>query len=242
MQHYFLLCTLLFYSFSGSTQSFELEHLSSSRTVAVHLPENYDPEQQYAALILLHGFSMNAQQMIEAMEKTAVYKTHLLFALDGKGDRHDDEFGGKEITFLEVLLDSIRQKFPINENKLLLSGFSYGGREALYWGMRHPKVFSGIIALSPAIQSRADANNQLPIPFPQPFSFENAAQLPFCFCYGAEEESWRPDIEYFIEQLRSEQARVKVKLAKGEGHSIWYRNFPANFNQCTQFIQSHEKK
>lgn len=242
MKNYFLLFPLFFLSCFSHAQSFDIEHLSTKRTVAFHLPENYNPDKHYGAVILLHGFSMNAQQMIAAMEKTGVYETHLLFALDGKGDRHDDEFDGKEITFLEVLLDSIQQKFPIYKGEVLLSGFSYGGREALYWGMRHPEVFSGIIPLSPAIQSKADADNQLAIPFPQPFAFKNASQVPFCFCYGAAEENWRPDIEYFIEKLRSQQAVVNVKIAKGEGHSIWYRDFPSNFNQCIQFIQSHEKK
>ena len=212
--------------------------MNTQRSMSFHVPNDYDPANSYPLIIGLHGFSMSGGMMRNILKGIAQNRNAILVCPDGNGNRHDDEFNGAEIDLVEYTLDSCKQWYNIDESQVYLAGFSYGGRETAYYGLRHYQWFKGLITFSVAIQSSADANNNLPIPWVNPFDYFNADSIPYCNCAGADDQNFIAEIQIFDQVLSTFQALDTLHIRNGVGHTMSYPEFEADFNACLHFIDT----
>lgn len=240
-----LLCLLPVSLWAQQTGNFDrsIVFMGSTRLVSVYVPENYDPEKQYPLYLGLHGFNQSTQAIRDALHPIAQSREAIIVCPSGNGNRHDDEFPAfdngatitREIGLVHTTLDSALRWFSIDPAAVVLTGFSYGGRESLYFGLSNYFKFQGIIGLSPAVQSAADVNNNLPIPRPNPFAFTNQSKIPICICAGEQDD-------FFIEVIRSFSAKLEqaegadTLLLNPAGHTLNYPEFSDDFNSCLDFI------
>lgn len=209
------------------------------RQVSFYEPESLSDNEPMGMILALHGFGMDGDWMAEELIETAEQESLLVFSLDGNGDRHDDDYGGNEIYFIESVLDSAMAQYQIDTCNVFLMGFSYGGRETMYYGLTFPDRFTGLIGFSPAIQSEADVQNNLPIPWPNPFDYNNASEIPICIYYGADDAGWISDIQSFVSKLEESEGIVSAHAIPGVGHTFLYEDFNEDMHDCIEFIRSN---
>ena len=144
------------------------------KKVKVLLPPNYDTNKKYPVLFVLHGIFGDENSMLDAgmgvkkMIANAISegKTKDMivifpqmytsptgdqpggFSFDQQTMRYYDKF---EDDLLKDLLPWAKQQFSIAEGRrnAAITGFSLGGREALYIGTQHTDVFGYVGAACP---------------------------------------------------------------------------------------------
>lgn len=222
-----------------------IEFRGNNRNVSLFIPGDYNPSKKYQLILALHGFNQSSQQIRTVVQNALSDGQRIIICPDGNGSRHDDEFPDfengyrvtQEIELLHTVLDSAFQWYSIESGNVVLTGFSYGGRESIYFGLQNYFKFKGIIALSPAIQSLDDVNNQLPIPHPQPFQFKNTNKIPTCICAGEQDMNFIEFIKAFSDQIGND-----TLILNSAGHTTQYPGFDDDFTSCLDFIQRNANK
>lgn len=236
------LCTLLNLPLSAqTTTSINVEFSGIQRWVNVYAPQG-SATDSVGLIIGLHGFGMSGQQFYNALYPAVVGKDYILASIDGAGDRHDDDLLGNEIHVIQHTIDSVCKHFSVDKNRIILTGFSYGGREALYYGTTFHELFSGIIPFSAGIQNEADALNNFPLPWNQPYNFNVVDSLPICNCYSKQDAGFQYEISFFDSVLSIYNALDTVITTNTLGHTIYYPAFVSDFQECLDFIESHSAR
>ena len=127
---------------------------SSKPDLLVLPPEGYRKEQKYPLFIALHGGSSNIANFREVwksekMEKefiTAYVQSSLLVGMGGFSWTVDMEITKKEI--IEAY-HMIMKKYPVDENEIIIGGFSAGGVAALEAVLSHSIPVTGFVVLCP---------------------------------------------------------------------------------------------
>ncbi len=177
----------------------------SMQTVRMHVPDNYDPNEQYDLVLALHGYggdvaefssrttafdegnfifaSLQAPYAFEQNGRTVfswtVYGSGEWDGEDMPPEQQQEMFSSSiELSSDMILacLDMIKSQYRIGNIYLL--GFSQGGIMAYWTGLRNPSFFSGIATYSGVI------NEEL---FPQRI-IESATTLPIFIGRGTQED------------------------------------------------------
>ena len=113
-------------------------------------------------LVLLHGAGGSARRFLETFRGEADRGGYLLLSLQSeavtwdlivdaagkRGGKGEPGFGGDIARSDQLLLDLFR-RVAIDPRRIVLAGFSDGASYALSLGLANPKLFHGIIAMSP---------------------------------------------------------------------------------------------
>ena len=190
-------------------QILEAAKLSPPLIVA---PKGHDPKSPAPLVIALHGYGDYGEHYPD-LWGPAAGKLGAILAVpfgarvvgEGRawGDLDETE------TIVMLTLDQVKEKYEIDRDRIVLTGFSQGGFMAMALGTRHPDVFSGVIPMAggyiPDIDQPPTADGDEPA---------------FYFMVGARDNA--------ISQVRRAAAdyddagyEVKLRVVQGTGH-----NFP----------------
>ena len=193
--------------------SFQLEGLSE-KSYAVYVPTQYDAQEPSGLILVLHPRN-TARWTAEAWRDTltvfAETNQLLMVAPDGGPDGSvadpDDEL------FQAALIDSMKTWYNVDDKRVYVFGFSFGGRAAYTFGLQHPDVFAGYLILGPAIQL-----SEVPVQLRA-----NAFGKPFYLINGSQDA---PQIRFtpFVDMLEEEGAIVNSLLMQGVPHTIDFDN------------------
>jgi predicted esterase len=156
------------------------------QTVRVHLPENYDPQQEYDLILALHGYGGDVAEF--SSRWTAFDNGNFIFAslqapysftqgdravyswtLHGSsewetGDMPPEQkqalFSSSTDLSSELIVactDALKESYSIDGVYLL--GFSQGGIMAYWTGLRNPSIFRGIATFSGVIDEELYTHN-----------------------------------------------------------------------------------
>lgn len=210
-----------------------------TRLFSIALPDGYSSEQSYPLIVGLHGFNQNAEAWRTILKPLANSQQAIIICPDGKGDRHDDQYNGNEISIVQHAISIARSSFSIDTTRQYTVGFSYGGRETMYYGLANYAQFKGVIGIAAAVQSIADANGELPVPWANPFVFANAKHLPICVVKGELDERFNSFIDQFYKNVQKEQGRTFLRELQGVGHNVYeHSQFIVTLNECFAFINA----
>jgi phospholipase/carboxylesterase len=179
-------------------------------------------EKKFPLLVLLHGEGENAIGISDLMRPVADRNGFVVSAPQGKYLVADGHYQwGRRIDAEELVLQAIKQakeKYPIDQERVYLIGFSQGGYMSLSIGLSHPDLFAGIIAIAPYyIHSLVSAK------------LEKAKARDLHVYLGVGENSY-PNILSNNREAKEllEQAGIKVdlKLYRDTGHA-----FPPNVSE-----------
>ncbi len=207
------------------------------RHFSVEFPSSFSFSSEYNIILGLHGMGQTETNMSQFLKPYTDYVNAVVVCPSGKGERHDDEFGGMEIEIAKYAVEKVKDMLNTGDNNVYLLGFSYGGREAMYYGLQNHDYFKGIIGLSPAIQSDDDANNNLPIPWANPFMFGNTVEIPICILDGKSDANFINSISTFYDNLMDNGGHMMHYTFADAGHDVTVSSeFDAKLKECFDFI------
>ncbi len=117
----------------------------------LHVPEGFEPGQakRYPAVLALHGYNGSPQGILQAFVDTKSKRASP--RVDGfviAPEAHGNAFyrGPGEFEAMAVL-ERVRRMYPIDENRISVTGVSMGGTGAAHLALRYPDVFSAAAPL-----------------------------------------------------------------------------------------------
>ncbi|MCF8448058.1 MAG: T9SS type A sorting domain-containing protein [Bacteroidia bacterium] len=225
-----LIAILFFFGLNQSllnaqTGSFNvnLNFNGSSRMLSFFVPTDYDSTAKYQLMLCLHGAGDNSNNyrnaLINSYKWTNVFANTIFCVPDGGSDPNRDFYqpSGDEDFIDDALLYS-QSHFSIDDTKILLQGFSLGGRSALKFGLDNPTIFKGLLLNTPALQGLLDLENYPKVSLM--YDFEKAAQIPIFISAGDQDYAYFPILQKLSIQLKSLNAPVFFQSIPGMGHAI----------------------
>lgn len=113
---------------------------SSCQYYAIVFPENYDPSRSYGLILALHGAGVEASGLAEC------YKPKDWAFVVCPTNRRPYGFDWQDWGRLDALevLEEICHTFPIDQERIYLTGHSMGGHGTWHIGLTHPDLFAAI--------------------------------------------------------------------------------------------------
>ena len=236
------------------------------RRYYMHLPPRYfDASSPLSLLIALHGrystgISMSKQtgfnKVADRKEFIVVYPDGVKRSwADGRGVTQADKRGVNDVAFIGHLIKMLQSRFPIDDNKICITGYSNGGFMAQRLAMEssHPFAAMAIVSasLSDSMAERFTPRKLIPVLFihgtadsvipygggmlsggKTALSVENAVKfwvrLNGCSTLPILEKIDQLDDGAIVSVLTygSSQSHIQVKLYKIEGGGhVWPSNF-----------------
>ncbi|MCX7995340.1 MAG: prolyl oligopeptidase family serine peptidase [candidate division WOR-3 bacterium] len=103
-------------------------------------PEDFNPESEYGLIMSCHGANVEAINQVRSYSKKEW--AYVVAPTNRRRYGFDWQDWG-ELDFLEVLED-VKKKFKIDEDRIYLTGHSMGGHGVWHIGLSHPGLFAAI--------------------------------------------------------------------------------------------------
>ncbi|MEA3495259.1 MAG: T9SS type A sorting domain-containing protein [Bacteroidota bacterium] len=152
--------SVLFISFSillhaqPNTGNFSIQFNNSGTTsvISFYVPSNYDSTKSYPMIYGWHGAGMAGSSMRDMLYIVLAQKHNAIVSCPDANN-----LNGKPIQLLNTLIERsynyTMNTYNIDTNKIVITGFSWGGKMAYQLGLSEPNKYNGIIGLAPAISS-----------------------------------------------------------------------------------------
>ncbi|WP_295084020.1 carbohydrate binding domain-containing protein [Ruminococcus sp.] len=153
-------------------KTYMCKYTGKQKTCNVILPPNYDPNKKYPVMFILHGIMGSENDMVSGMgvqelmtglmtsgkaeEFIAVtpnmFTSKTMSGPSGINQQTCAEYDNFLYDVTESLLPFIKENYSIKEGRenTAITGFSMGGREAIYCGIMRPDVFGYVGGACPA--------------------------------------------------------------------------------------------
>ena len=156
-------------------------------------PDDFDENQEYPAVILLHGFGASMRDLVGLAP--SIDRSGYLYLFPNAPIRMQFEYGmtgyawtpsggqpgGEDAaTRAEELLvgffDEAMERHGITEGGMVMGGFSQGGMMSYRFGLRRPEMFAGLVVLSGRVTSPEILADNLPEHRDQPIFVAHGTQ------------------------------------------------------------------
>ena len=154
-----------------------------TREYILHVPNNYDENENYPLVIVFHGFGDCAAYWAEAMENNygfndianaeeffvaypqAAYRPEKEDVYWEPGNDTGEDIYENDVYFTQEMINHIAQDYSINQSKVYAAGYSNGGMLAYSIGCSRGDMVAGIGVMSGAMLDDADSCiDSFPIP------------------------------------------------------------------------------
>jgi predicted esterase len=114
------------------------------------LPYDWDGVTPSPLIITLHGYGGRADNFPQLWRRAASKKGAIVVAPWGhspiyNGSSWTDLFEAE--TIVELTIEWVAERYPIDRRRIVLSGFSQGGRMSYAIAVRRPELFAGVIPM-----------------------------------------------------------------------------------------------
>ncbi|MCG3120640.1 MAG: hypothetical protein ALAOOOJD_03421 [bacterium] len=190
----------------------------------LYVPKNFDPAKKYPLVIMLHGAGSNHRLALRRVfgksnvaDETDVEATRYFPAWQdvdcivaspyARGTMGYQGVAEKDV--YDMLAD-VKQRFPIDEDRVYLTGLSMGGGGTLWLGLSRPDIWA---ALAPVCPAPPDGTDELA---------PNALNIPLHFFHGAADPVVNPaGVREWVKRLQESGAKVEYTEYPGVGHNSW---------------------
>ncbi len=204
----------------------------------VRLPTGYDPTQRYPLVVFLHGYVPETSKVdpwvVPANQWQLAADRGLILVLP-HGRRNSDFLGIGEVDVLRVI-EEMQRWYPVDPDRVVLTGCSMGGYGGWAIGLRHPDRFAGLGLMSGQTdfftwerrdreQTRYKSwcvlqNNPLDLA-------PNARQLPMYLQHGADDNLVPVAHSRLIAPVMKDLGyQLEYQELAGQGHYIYWEDPP----------------
>ena len=191
---------------------------------ALYLPKNLQPTKKYPLVIMLHGAGSNHRLAL----RRVFGKSNLKGESDVEATRYFPEWrdveyivatplargtmgyqGIPEKDVYDVLAD-VKKRFPIDEDRVYLTGLSMGGGGTLWIGLSRPDIWAAIAPVCPAPPEGT-------VDFAS-----NALNFPVHFFQGGADKTVNPaGVREWAKRLEDLGTKVEYTEYPGVAHNSW---------------------
>lgn len=135
---------------------------SGGRDGVVQVPDVAPPAAGLPLLVFLHGATQNGAGMLRRVGAVADKLGIAVLAPDSRGTTWDGIRGdlGEDVAFLNVALERVFARLPIDPARVAIGGFSDGASYALSLGLANGDLFPKVVACSPGFLIQAPAQGR----------------------------------------------------------------------------------
>jgi acetyl esterase/lipase len=196
----------------------------SDQPYALYLPKDFNPARKYPLVISLHGAGSNhrlnlrrvfgqsnrpGETDVEATRYFPEWRDvdYVVAAPLARGTMGYQGVPEKDV--YDVLAD-VKRRFPIDEDRVYLTGLSMGGGGTVWLGLTRPDVWAAIAPVCPATPREAlDLAG-------------NALHVPVHIFQGSADTAVRPEgVRDLAKRLEGLGTRVEYTEYPGVGHNSW---------------------
>jgi predicted esterase len=202
---------------------------------AVRIPAGYDPHEgkKYGLIVFLHGSASDET----SLAGHGYVGTGEFIELAPRGRGPSNGFSRDHAQEdIEEAIAAVRASYPVDEKRIILTGFSMGGYGVYRTYYQHPEryralaVFSGLPALRGSLPPGTDAPNFLEEPFLGKFS-----AVPIFVFHGRKDANCPiAATEQLVNKLRGAGANVEFVTEEGAGHQ---RPDPGTVRRYHEWLQ-----
>lgn len=198
----------------------------------LYLPQNFDTAKKYPLVIMLHGAGSNHRLAL----RRVFGKSNIDGETDVEATRYFPEWkdveyivatpyargtmgyqGIAEKDVYDVLAD-VKRRFPIDEDRVYLTGLSMGGGGTLWLGLSRPDIWAAIAPVCPAPPEGTDA------------LAPNALNYPVHIFHGDADPLVSPaGVREWVERLKALETKIEYTEYPGVGHNSWENAYQDGF-------------
>lgn len=223
-------------------QTFFSEVDDTDQPYALYLPPDFDESRHYPLVLSLHGAGSNHRLNL----RRVFGKSNAPGENDVEASRYFPEWedvdyivaspyargtmgyqGVAEQDVMDVLAD-VKRRFPVDENRIYLTGLSMGGGGTLWIGLSRPDRWAAIAPVCPAPPAGTEA------------LAANALHLPVHLFQGAEDPVVNPaSVRAWAERFETQRTNVTYTEYPGVGHESWENAYEDG--QIFDWFDQHER-
>ena len=193
------------------------------RDISGFAPNDYDDSQEYKLLIGLHGLNDNSSNyrnaIIDQLNWDEHFSNTILIFPDGGDDDLSDFYSPEgDEAVIDSTIAYAKNHYNIDNDKIILQGFSLGGRSALKYGLESPEKFWGLLLNTPALQGLLDAKNDSMASLVYPY--ENASEIPIFISNGSEDQIYVNPIDTAYHRMIKHDGLVEKNTVEGMEHRV----------------------
>lgn len=191
---------------------------SSYLPYMVYLPDNYSPGKKYPLYVYLHGSSSDETNLLGA--RYQIPEGFIALAPNGRGPSNCYAWDNAQTDIREAI-DEVIQTYSIDEEKIVLAGFSMGGYGVLRTYLEMPHRFKALAVFSghPDIANERTGNKGLYPNFFDEQQLKKFKEVPvFVFHGTADRNCPYEKIEEMVRKMKSRGVRVEFVTEKDKGH------------------------
>ncbi len=217
----------------------ELAYITrNDRTVQpyyVHIPEEYDDSRDWPLIVFLHGYVPSITMIdpwVLSDEVCKIAEDNGAILVIPYGRRNTDFQGVGEVDVFRVI-EEMKRRYSIDEDRIHLSGVSMGGMGTWTIALRHPGVFAGITPISGQTDMFRwwgwDPDGMTPfkrfmVRWTNPEEMAPNARGQHIFVQHGEQDNLIPVVESrsMVQRVRELDIPITYYEFTGEGHYIYW--------------------
>jgi len=198
----------------------------------LYLPKNFNAAKKYPLVIMLHGAGSNHRLALRRVfgksnvsDETDVEATryfpawrdinYIVASPYGRGTMGYQSIAEKDV--YDVLAD-VKRRFPIDEDRVYLTGLSMGGGGTLWLGLSRPDTWAAIAPVCPA---PPDGTDELA---------PNALNYPVHIFHGGADPVVPPaGVRDWVKRFETLGTKVEYTEYPGVGHNSWENAYKDEF-------------
>ena len=191
---------------------------STLQPYVVWLPPDFNPAERYPLLVFLHGSASTERNIIGA--RYVIPEGFIAVGPYGRGPSNAWSWDSAQDDVAEAI-DAVIDHYPIDKDRIILSGFSMGGYGVYRTYLETPDKFGALVVLSgsPNLANRWSGAGDYP-----DFTSEQYLQVfrdvPIFVFHGRRDQNVSFEAtQSFVQQLREVGAKVEFHIEDETGHS-----------------------
>ena len=207
---------------------------NQTRTLSYNVPANYNATKKYKLFVGLHGQGSSPQNFCGMpVENGFLGDVILVCPSQGVSMSGFCDATGEDDGILDAAVAHAISLYNIDQNYIIITGFSFGGRCGLRYGLNDFQKYRGMMLFAPAVNSIAHAQNN-----PYEWNYPNAKKIPLCMVTGSTDQYAPIDQEVANQYgIAGVGNMVSYTIIPGMGHAV--PPSASYYVNCMNFIDSH---
>lgn len=183
----------------------------------VYIPEDFDPAEKYPLLVFLHGSASTEHNIIGMRE--GIPEGFIALGPKGRGPSNYYSWNNAQTDIAEAI-QSVKANFPIDDDAIILTGFSMGGYGVYRTFYETPETYRALAVFAGFPKtSQTDPEGEALIDFTAPQYRERFREIPMFVFHGKRDRNVPFDqTRQFVVELEKAGALVEFYQEDDKGH------------------------